>query len=114
MDRAAGGGTDPRVFHPADEHNVSCATSAVCHGNGATDVVLSAGVSYDNTFLVESNGVNGPQGPFITPFDPVASFLYRKVDGTGAGERMPYNGSPLPDDQIEAIRNWILEGAANN
>ncbi len=95
-------------------YNVSCATSAVCHGNGAPYVVLAAGVSYDNTFLVESNGPNGMQGPFIVPFQPDASFLYKKLDGTGAGERMPYNGSPLPPDQIEAIRNWILEGAADN
>jgi hypothetical protein len=95
-------------------YNQSCATSAVCHGNGAQYVVLSAAVSYENTFLVESNGPNGMQGPFILPFQPDASFLYKKLDGTGAGERMPYNGSPLPPDQIELIRNWILEGAANN
>ena len=95
-------------------YNQSCATSAVCHGNGAQYVVLSAAVSYQNTFLVESDGVNGMQGPFITPFLPDASFLYKKLDGTGAGEPMPYNGSPLPAEQIEAVRNWILEGAANN
>jgi hypothetical protein len=95
-------------------YNVSCATSAVCHGNGAQDVVLANGVSWANTFLVESNGVNGMQGPFIDPFSPDSSFLYKKLDGTGAGERMPYNGSPLPAEQIETIRNWILEGAANN
>jgi len=95
-------------------YNQSCATSAVCHGNGAQYVVLSPLVSWQNTFLVESDGVNGMQGPFIAPFDPAGSFLFRKLDGTGAGERMPYNGSPLPPDQIEAVRNWILEGAANN
>ena len=95
-------------------YNASCATSAVCHGSGAQYVVLSAATSYENTFLVESNGVNGMQGPFILPYQPDASFLYKKLDGTGAGERMPYNGSPLPPDQIETIRNWILEGAAKN
>ena len=95
-------------------YNQSCATSAVCHANGAQYDVLSAAVSYQNTFLVESDGVNGMQGPFITPFLPDASFLYKKLDGTGAGEPMPYNGSPLPAEQIEAVRNWILEGAANN
>jgi len=95
-------------------YNQSCSTSAVCHGNGAQYVVLSPATSYENTFLVESNGVNGMQGPFIVPFQPDASFLYKKLDGTGAGERMPYNGSPLPAEQIEAIRNWILEGAADN
>jgi hypothetical protein len=95
-------------------YNASCATSAVCHGNGANSVVLANGVSWDNTFLVESDGVNGAQGPFIAPFDPVASFLLRKVEGTGAGEQMPYNGSPLAPEKIDQIRNWILEGAADN
>ncbi|MEW6271858.1 MAG: hypothetical protein AB1689_21455 [Thermodesulfobacteriota bacterium] len=109
--------TDTRATYAGNVqpiYNVSCATSAVCHGNGAQYVVLSAATSYENTFLVESNGVNGMQGPFIVPFDPAGSFLFRKLDGTGAGEIMPYNGSPLPPDQIEAIRNWILEGAAEN
>ncbi len=92
----------------------SCATSAVCHGNGSSYVILANGAAWRNTFLVQSNGVNGAQGPFVSPFDPGASFLFHKVEGTGAGERMPYNGSPLPAAQIDAIRNWILEGAANN
>ncbi len=95
-------------------YNTSCATSAVCHGNGAQYVVLSPALSYANTFLVESNGVNGMQGPFIAPFDPGTSFLLKKLEGSGAGEPMPYNGSPLPAGQIDAIRSWILEGAANN
>jgi hypothetical protein len=95
-------------------YNASCSTSAVCHGNGAQYVVLASGVSWANTFLVESNGVNGMQGPFITPFQPDASFLYEKLGDTDAGERMPYNGSALPADQIETIRSWILEGAADN
>jgi hypothetical protein len=95
-------------------YNQSCATSAVCHGNGAQYVVLANGVSHENTFLVESNGVNGMQGPFIDPFRPDSSFLFAKLLGTGAGEIMPYNGSPLPAEEIEAIRNWILEGAADN
>ena len=95
-------------------YNQSCATSAVCHGNGASFVVLARNVSWGNTFLVESDGVNGPQGPFIAPFSPDGSYLFQKLLGTGAGELMPYNASPLPPDQIDAIRNWILEGAANN
>ncbi len=94
-------------------YNRSCSTSAVCHGNGADFVVLSNGVSWDNTFLVESDGVNGQQGPFIAPFDPDSSFLFAKVLGTGAGDPMP-RSSALDDDKIDAIRNWILEGAANN
>ena len=95
-------------------YNASCATAAICHANGSAYLGLAADVSYHNTFEVESNGPNGMQGPFITPFSTDASFLYKKILGTGAGDRMPYNGDPLPQAQIDTIRNWILEGAANN
>ena len=95
-------------------YNNSCATSAICHANGANQVILSPSVSYANTFRVESSGVNGDQGLYIDPYQPASSYLFLKVEGTGAGARMPYNGDPLPQEQIDAIRNWILEGAANN
>jgi len=95
-------------------YNTSCSTSAICHANGANQVVLAPAVSYANTFDVESSGVNGDQGLYIAPFLPDSSYLLMKVEGTGAGARMPYNGDPLPQDQIDAIRTWILEGAANN
>jgi hypothetical protein len=98
-------------------YNQSCSTSAVCHANGANYVVLANGVSWANTFLVPADGVNGPQGFFVVPFLPDESFLFEKVadtQGPTGGARMPYNGDPLPDDQIELIRRWILEGAANN
>jgi hypothetical protein len=95
-------------------YNTSCSTSAICHANGANQVILAPAVSYANTFNVESSGVNGDQGLYIAPFQPDSSYLLLKVEGTGAGARMPYNGDPLPQDQIDAIRSWIVEGAANN
>ena len=98
-------------------YNQSCATSAICHANGANYVVLANNVSWANTFLVEADGVNGPQGFFVTPFLPDESFLFRKItntQGPTGGALMPYNGDPLPAEQIEQVRNWILEGAANN
>ena len=95
-------------------YNANCATSATCHSNGASYIALAPDVSYANTFLVDSNGPNGAQGPFIVPFQPDSSYLLKKVEGTGAGAQMPYNGDPLPQDAIDAIRNWIREGAANN
>jgi hypothetical protein len=94
--------------------NSSCATSAICHSHGSNILVLASDVSYGNTFNVQSNGPNGPQGPFVDPFQPDLSYLLQKVEGTGAGARMPYNGDPLMQGQIDTIRNWILEGAANN
>ena len=56
----------------------------------------------------------------VSPGDPDASYLVWKIEGQGpageplVGERMPppSAGEPaLPDEQIAAIREWILDGA---
>jgi hypothetical protein len=50
----------------------------------------------------------------VVPGAPSTSFLMDKLLGTlapGEGDRMPSGRSPLGDDDIEAIRKWILAGA---
>jgi hypothetical protein len=50
----------------------------------------------------------------VVPGKPEESFLYQKLTGhlqPGEGDRMPQTGIPLPPDQVEAIRQWILNGA---
>ena len=49
---------------------------------------------------------NGP----VVPGDPDASRLYKRLLGEG-GALMPFGGPPLPDAEIETIKNWILDGA---
>ena len=49
---------------------------------------------------------NGP----VVPGDPDASKLYKRLLGEG-GALMPFGGPPLPDADIETIKNWILDGA---
>lgn len=74
-----------------------------CHG-GSGGLWLD---SYDRVMA----GAN--RGPVIVPGNPDESELYLRV--TGESEpRMPLNSSPLRDDEIEAIRTWISEGAPNN
>ena len=59
--------------------DLACASpSAVCHGKGSGFVVLARDVSYANTFLVESAGLDGPQGVYVDPFSPDASYLFRE------------------------------------
>ena len=50
--------------------------------------------------------------PYVTPGDPSKSFLYLKLTGDPtAGARMPLGSPALPDAQLEAISNWITQGA---
>ena len=50
----------------------------------------------------------------IEPFDPFTSHLFLKIIGQEEGERMPLGGPYLDATQENAIRDWILEGAADN
>ena len=71
-----------------------------CHGpDGA----------YKETLLMEHNALIAENGP-VVPGNPEASRLYKRLLGEG-GQLMPLGGPPLPDPQIETVKNWILAGA---
>lgn len=52
---------------------------------------------------------------FVVPFDPDASYVVHKIEGTGiCGMRMPRGRAPLSAGDITTIRTWIAEGARDN
>lgn len=75
------------------------------------------------------HGANDPQGeyqlnhyaqaitggysgsPIVTPGEPEASELYNLVRESDADLRMPKEGDPLAEAQIDLIGRWIAEGA---
>ena len=72
----------------------------ICHGpDGA----------YKETLLIEHNALVTESGS-VVPGNPEASRLYKRLLGEG-GQLMPLGGPPLPDSQIQTIKNWILAGA---
>ena len=72
----------------------------ICHGpDGA----------YKETLLIEHNALITENGP-VVPGNPEPSRLYKRLLGEG-GPLMPLGGPPLPDSQIETVKNWILAGA---
>jgi hypothetical protein len=96
--------------------DVSC-LSAGCHNaaSQAAGLVLDAGVSYgDLVGVVPTNSVAAARGLLrVTPGNPEQSYLYVKLSVAGGvlGSRMPLGQRPLPADQIELVRSWILDGA---
>ena len=58
---------------------------------------------------MEHNALITENGP-VVPGNPEASRLYKRLLGEG-GPLMPLGGPPLPDPQIETVKNWILAGA---
>ena len=72
----------------------------ICHGpDGA----------YKETLLIEHNALVQADGS-VVPGNPEVSRLYKRLLGE-EGQLMPLGGPPLPDPQIETVKNWILAGA---
>ena len=88
--------------------NASCVG---CHG-GTAGLFLAAGQSYGSLVNVAA-GTGACAGiPRVAPGNSAGSALYRRVSGT-CSQRMPLGGT-LAAAEIELIRRWIDEGAANN
>jgi len=90
----------------------TCATQ-FCHDaqSHVNDLNLTAGMSYSQLVNVPST-VNASLLR-VDPGHPENSFLLTKLTGPppGEGSQMPLSGGPLTNQQIELIRNWILQGA---
>ena len=94
--------------------NTSCARVG-CHVQPAPTggLDLGAGVSYAG--LVGITSQNYAPAVRIVAGDPTLSVLYGKVSNTGQfNGLMPPIGAALTAQQIDLIRAWILEGAADN
>jgi len=92
--------------------SASCANSSSCHANAQTPDLLP-GRSWAATFGILST--ENTDKLYVAPFDSAGSYLLDKILGIqSSGSRMPLGETPLDDTQTAAIRNWILEGAANN
>lgn len=94
----------------------SCNFSSCHSGSGST---ISAGLnlespSFGKLVNVKSGAVAGKMR--VVPFDPDQSYLMEKLTQAKptAGGRMPLASDPLPDEEIEMIREWIAGGALNN
>ena len=91
----------------------NCATNLACHvDGGAGPVNLSSPGSYAAIFGIPAS--QDPTKNYVTAFQADVSYLFNKIEGTGLGSRMPLGAAPLSAEQTDAIRNWILEGAAQN
>jgi len=98
-------GDDPApaaaVSFATDVQPILQASCVACHGR-------AGGLSLESH---EALMQGGAKGPVVVAGDPAASELVAYIEGT-AEPRMPKGADPLTDEQITAIRTWILQGAA--
>jgi hypothetical protein len=89
-----------------------------CHmtGQEAGEIALHPKAAYDALVGVASRETALKR---VEPGDPEKSYLYLKLTDAhlpvgGSGEPMPMGNYPLPAEQIELVRQWIVEGAKRN
>ncbi|MCA9033959.1 MAG: DUF1553 domain-containing protein, partial [Planctomycetaceae bacterium] len=75
-----------------------------CHGA----LKQEANLRLDTVDLMKSGGVSGA---VIIAGDAADSLIVDRVTASDASERMPPDGPPLSNDQIEVLRRWIDSGA---
>jgi hypothetical protein len=75
---------------------------------------LSVGKSYANLVNVAASECASRKR--VVPGNPSSSYLLQKLLGVNlcSGSQMPKAGSSLPASDLQAISDWICEGAPNN
>lgn len=142
VDAGSDGGPVRPAFSPtyanvnANVFNVSCGNKlSVCHAARAGPLVGSLDLATNPYLaLLGENGQGAPAAPAsnspgysfpytgllrVTPGSPDQSLLYLKLALHGTsdptlGFRMPYVNPALSPEVIEAVREWIANGAKND
>jgi hypothetical protein len=88
-------------------------TFSSCHGASMQQGLSLGAPAHGHLVGVASSEV--PAMMRVVAGDPAASYLLHKIESPSpmAGVRMPPD-QPLPASKIEAIRQWIAAGAAND
>lgn len=90
---------------------------AGCHnvGNAAGNLILEDGLSRQELVGVtpDNHAAANAGLRLVVPQDPDNSFLLTKLiePGGGQGSRMPIGRPSLSEEQIDLVRQWILDGA---
>lgn len=116
----AGGSTVPVVSYHLDIQPIFDTYCTSCHSAGGAAAVIGIGLdltpgnSYQNLFGRPSQ--ESPNFFLIEPGSPDTSWLYMKVGlvQPPVGLRMPPFRDPIPDADIQLIRQWILQGALSS
>jgi hypothetical protein len=114
--QAVAGGVQPTLSSiQANIFDRSCAIPTCHEGGGAPlGLRLTDGDSHQNLYNQPSGQKAGAIR--VIPDDAGNSYLVQKLEGAAgiAGLPMPRNMSSLPAEEIQAIRDWITNGALDN
>jgi hypothetical protein len=125
-----GGGGEPEAECPTFSRDVvpllqgSCGFGSGCHGTaqpaGFVELTLGSGDAASLLARLKAKSVREPSLSLVEPGNPSGSFLLRKVTGdfaglpcgpSACGERMPQRSTPLPQEALDLLAQWIQQGA---
>ncbi len=107
-----GGGGNVQADFQSIQDNIFTPICTACHAGAAAPHGLRLDEASAYALLVGVPSDEQPQLQRVDPGHPDQSYLIQKLEGTAAiGGRMPLNGTPLPQADIDAIRQWITDGA---
>jgi hypothetical protein len=99
----------------------SCSTPGACHGGDSPKAVLSLepGKSYQSLLFgkIQNDTALKYYRGRVVPNKPDSSFLCAKLMGMlrpDEGDRMPDRLNSIPQLYIDAVRQWIANGAKDN
>jgi hypothetical protein len=86
-----------------------------CHIGASAPEGLQLDAAHSYNLLVDVPSVEQPNLLRVKPGDPDDSYMVHKIEGLPGidGGQMPLGETPLPQATIDAIRQWITNGAPN-
>jgi hypothetical protein len=114
---AGGGGTGGPVTadFQSIQDNVFTPICSKCHIGAGAPHGLQLDAAHSYNLLVGVPSSEDPSLLRVKPGDPDNSYMVRKIEKAPGivGGQMPLGETPLPQATIDAIRQWITDGAAN-
>ncbi len=114
---SAGGGPGGPVTadFKSIQDNVFTPICSQCHIGASAPEGLQLDAAHSYNLLVGVPSNEQPSLMRVKPGDPDDSYMVRKIEGAPgiSGGQMPLGETPLPQGTIDAIRQWITNGAPN-
>jgi len=109
------GGPVTRGFPVDSEQRVPRRSGSKCHIGGGAPEGLQLDAAHSYNLLVGVPSAEQPSLLRVKPSDPDSSYIVHKIEGLPGitGGQMPLGETPLPQATIDAIRQWITNGAPN-
>jgi hypothetical protein len=97
------------------QENVFTPICSKCHIGGGAPYGLQLDAAHSYNLLVGVPSVEQPALLRVKMGDPDNSYMVHKIEGLQGitGGQMPLGETPLPQATIDAIRQWITNGAPN-